>query len=110
MHLQDRINQLDTQQRHQLEELRSDPTYMLDRFGDQRHTSHHYGDVPTGSVDSDHSSRWYVIRQPAYVSFRAGDSLVVHCPLVISLDYVKIVSLKKYTRLLSFWQPEAGLK
>jgi len=50
MDLQERVDHLDSQQRHQLEELRSDPAYLVDRAKDQLNT-------PAGSVDSDHSSR-----------------------------------------------------
>ena len=56
MQLRDRVDHLDSVQRHQLEELRSVPTYVMDRSGVPLN-SDHYSDSPAGSVDSDRSSR-----------------------------------------------------
>ena len=57
MQLRDRVDHLDSVQHRQLEELRSVPTYMMDRSSVPLHTSDHYSDSPAGSVDSDRSSR-----------------------------------------------------
>jgi len=57
MSLRDRVDHLDSQQRHQLEELRVEPTPGVDRAGGLWHHSEHFADTPAGSVDSDRSSR-----------------------------------------------------
>jgi len=54
MQLRDRVDHLDCQQQQQLEELRADPTYIVDRVDGGQLFADDRRDSPARSVDSDH--------------------------------------------------------